>query len=81
MKIQIEVFWLVMLCSVVVGYQHFGGPCCLHLLVVRLCSVAVRYQCFGGPFMLKMEAARSSETLILYCNTIWHHNPEDLISN
>jgi len=30
-KIQVKVFWVVMLCSVVVGYQHFGGPCCLHL--------------------------------------------------
>jgi len=23
---QVEVFWAVMLCSVAVGYQHFGGP-------------------------------------------------------
>jgi len=30
-KIQVEVFWVVMLCSVEVGYQHFAGPCCLHL--------------------------------------------------
>jgi hypothetical protein len=28
---QVEVFWVVMLCSVVVEYQHFRGPCCLHL--------------------------------------------------
>jgi len=25
-KIQVEVLWVVMLCSVVVGYQRFGGP-------------------------------------------------------
>jgi len=25
-KIQVEVFWVVMLCSVVVGYQRFTGP-------------------------------------------------------
>jgi hypothetical protein len=25
------VFWVVTLCSVVVEYQHFGGPNCLHL--------------------------------------------------
>jgi hypothetical protein len=31
-KIQVEVFWVVMSCGVVVGYQHFRGPCCLHLL-------------------------------------------------
>jgi hypothetical protein len=26
---------------------------------------------------LKMVAAKSSETMLSYCNTIWHHNPED----
>jgi hypothetical protein len=25
-KIQVKVFWVVMLCNVVVGYQCFGGP-------------------------------------------------------
>jgi hypothetical protein len=25
-KIQVEVFWIVMLCSVAVGYQYAGGP-------------------------------------------------------
>jgi hypothetical protein len=25
------VFWVLILCRDVVGYQHFGGPCCLHL--------------------------------------------------
>jgi hypothetical protein len=29
--IQVEVFWIVMLHSVAVGYQCFGGYCCLHL--------------------------------------------------
>jgi len=24
---QVEVFWVVTPCSVVVGYQHFGGQC------------------------------------------------------
>jgi hypothetical protein len=27
---QFKVFWVVMPCSVVVGYQHFRGPCCLY---------------------------------------------------
>jgi hypothetical protein len=31
LSIQVMVFWVVMLCCVVVGYQRFGGPCCLHL--------------------------------------------------
>jgi len=30
MKIQVEVFWAAILCSDVVRYQCFGGPCCLH---------------------------------------------------
>jgi hypothetical protein len=27
-KIQVQVFQVVTLCSVVVGYQYFRGPCC-----------------------------------------------------
>jgi hypothetical protein len=30
-KIQVEVLWVVTSCSVEVGYQRFGGPCCHHL--------------------------------------------------
>jgi hypothetical protein len=29
--IQVEVFWVVLLCSVMVGCQQLGGSCCLHL--------------------------------------------------
>jgi len=28
---QVEVFWVVMTCSAVIGYQCFRGPYCLHL--------------------------------------------------
>jgi hypothetical protein len=28
---QVEVFWVVTPCIVVVDYQLFRGPCCLHL--------------------------------------------------
>jgi hypothetical protein len=43
---QVEVFWVVTPCNVVVGYHHFGGPCCLHLQVevfwvVPSCSIVV----------------------------------------
>jgi len=27
---KVTVFWVVTLCSDVVGYQHFGGTSCLH---------------------------------------------------
>jgi len=27
---QVEVFWVMTLCSVVAGYQHFTDPCCPH---------------------------------------------------
>jgi len=27
----VKIFWVVMLCSVVVGYQCFRGQCCLQL--------------------------------------------------
>jgi hypothetical protein len=30
MKIQVEIFCVVTLFSVAIGYQCFGGPCCLH---------------------------------------------------
>jgi hypothetical protein len=31
MEIQVVVFWIMMPYSDVIGYQHFGGPCCFHL--------------------------------------------------
>jgi len=30
-KIRVEVFWVVMLHSIAVGYKCSGGPCCLNL--------------------------------------------------
>jgi hypothetical protein len=30
-RIQVEIFWVMMLRSAVVRYQCFGGPYCLHL--------------------------------------------------
>jgi len=48
------------------------------------CSVAVAYQHFRGPGCLhlqKVEAARFSETLVSYRNSMQHHNPKDLDLN
>jgi hypothetical protein len=30
-NIQVKFFWVVILCSVMVRYHCFRGPCCLHL--------------------------------------------------
>jgi hypothetical protein len=40
---QVEVFWIVTPCIVVVGYRRFRGPCCLHLLgcdAVHCCRIS-----------------------------------------
>jgi len=29
-QIQAQIFWVVTPCGDVVGYQRFGGPCCIH---------------------------------------------------
>jgi hypothetical protein len=70
MNIQVEVWWVVTRHSVPVGYQCF----------VQCCSRSIYLSPFPSTthFNLKMEAAKSSETLESYCNTIWCHNTEDL---
>jgi len=44
MMIQVEVFWVVTPCSVVVGYQCFRGPCCLQGEVTRMEKIRHRYR-------------------------------------
>jgi len=36
MSVQVEVFWVVTPCSVVVGHRRFGGPCCLRNVGILL---------------------------------------------
>jgi len=64
-KIQVEVFWVVTLCIDAIGYQCFGGPCCLHLHL-------------DFDLTLNMEAAWSSKMLVSSCRKAWCNNPEDL---
>jgi hypothetical protein len=65
-KILVQIFGVVTPCNVLVGYKRFRGPCFLHL---------------QGEDFVKMEAARSSETLVSYHNICWRHNPEDIDLN
>jgi hypothetical protein len=73
MKIQVQVFWVLTLCSKVVGYQRFGGSCCQHLQLDTNNSVIST-----AIFSLKTCSTRSSEALVLYHNTTRRHNPEEL---
>jgi hypothetical protein len=43
-------------CIDVVGYQSFGGPCCLHLQDLTPCNVEkIGYQRFGGLYCLLLQ--------------------------
>jgi len=69
MRIQIEVFWIVTPYGAMVGYQHFWGLCCLHLQGEMNERTPGIYICPPSSVIyitLKMEAARSSETLVSY---------------
>jgi hypothetical protein len=68
--LKMAVFWVVP-CSMVEAYQRFRGPCCLHHQgdrpVVAPCSAIA----------LMMEAARTPETLVDFCQATRRYNPED----
>jgi hypothetical protein len=53
-EIQVQVFWVVTPCSVVVGYECFGGHADSIFWVVAQCGVVVGYECFGGPCCLHL---------------------------
>jgi len=73
-KFLVEVFRIVIPCSVVVGYESFGAPCCLYQH--RWYPTTTLY----GVTTLKMEAAWISETFVSY-NTTRRHDPENIDLN
>jgi hypothetical protein len=66
MKFQVAIFWVVTLCSDVVGYQCFGGPCCLHLQVVTLCNDVLGYQRFGEPCCIHLQVVTPFSVVVGY---------------
>jgi hypothetical protein len=72
-QIQAEVLLIVAPGSVVVGYQHFGRPYCLHLVVVLWVvapsSVVVGYQHFGGPYCLHLAVVL---WVVMLCSVVGH---------
>jgi len=56
-KIQVKVFWVVMLCSVT-GHKHLQGHCCLQLLHSDdggsrvLCNNGISPQCYMGSQLI-----------------------------
>jgi hypothetical protein len=66
-KIEFVVFWVVAPFSVVVGYQCFRGPCCLHLV---LQNVGIQPQCCMAQQLRKPR--------ILYCACWCSHSHGNL---
>jgi hypothetical protein len=71
--LQIMAFWVVTLCTVVVGYQRFGGPCYLHLhpenggsKVLRNTGVLPHYYMALQPRRLQLESSLPWKPQVLH---------------
>jgi hypothetical protein len=77
-KIQVEVFWVVMPCSVAVGHQNMRGPCCLHLkgevnvAGEKGIGISIEYRKGGGggriwqPVGSSLVANQKQEKIVIY---------------
>jgi hypothetical protein len=88
-KIQVEVFWVVTVSSVTVGYHCFGAPCCLHLhfilkmLAARCSETLVMYrtttQCHNPEDLdlnnggFVFRSHMTVESWLLLYAQCWHH--------
>jgi hypothetical protein len=76
LKIQVLVFWVMTMCTDVIGKQHFRGPWCPHLQGEDGGSMVYWYPTTSIHFNLKkMVAARASE-MLSYNITACCHNTE-----
>jgi hypothetical protein len=71
-NIWVVVFW-VMTCSLVGGYQRFGGVCSFHP------QSSIWSYCVRPYTTLRIKAVCSSETLVATYKTTRRHNLEDTI--
>jgi len=72
MKIKIAVFWVLTPCSDVVGYQHFGGPCCSHLqskVVVKAAWSSEMLVCHHITTWHQNSEDHNLDLVISYINT------------
>jgi hypothetical protein len=53
-------------CSIVVGYQSFRGPCCLHPQVVTPCNAVVGCQRFKEPYCLHPQVVTPCSIVVGY---------------
>jgi hypothetical protein len=54
-KIHLEVFWVVSSSGVVVGYQRFRGPRCLHIQVLRKFVILSHHYTASQPRRPRLE--------------------------
>jgi len=64
---QVEIFWFVTPCTVEIGYQLFGGPCCLYLQSEKSIGSKKRW---CPPKSLHVVITQKGQLLDFLC--LWH---------